>query len=148
MAVAGPSSTDGRCMTAIRCRAGVMAQSHCSATRPTRCCRSWPRAPARRSRTPPCSQPAFSACPTRFGPLRHYEDLRGERTARVQLAARHNETVFHLSDGPDQLERDRRLAETSGEHTVHRNRWVFGYDVDQVMATHPAPHDEASTSEG
>jgi salicylate hydroxylase len=47
--------------------------------------------------------------------LRHYEDLRRERTARVQLAARHNETVFHLPDGPDQRDRDRSLAATSGD---------------------------------
>jgi salicylate hydroxylase len=70
--------------------------------------------------------------------VRHYEDLRRERTARVQLAARHNETVFHLPDGTDQRDRDRNLAATSGESTVHRNRWVFDYDVDEVMATNPA----------
>ena len=79
--------------------------------------------------------------------LRHYEDLRRERTARIQLAARHNETVFHLPDGPDQRDRDHRLAATSGEHTVHRNSWVFGYDVDQVMATDPAPQIPARASE-
>jgi salicylate hydroxylase len=78
--------------------------------------------------------------------LRHYEDLRRERTARIQLAARHNETVFHLPDGHDQRERDRGLAATSGAHTVHRNSWVFGYDVDDVMATAPPP--EAAISEG
>jgi salicylate hydroxylase len=65
--------------------------------------------------------------------LRRYEDLRRERTARVQLAARHNETVFHLPDGPDQRDRDRRLAATSGEQTVHRSGWVFGYDADQAL---------------
>jgi salicylate hydroxylase len=72
--------------------------------------------------------------------LRYYEELRYERTARIQLAARHNETVFHLPDGNDQ--RDRDLAATSEEHTVRRNSWVFGYDVDQVMATEPPPHDD------
>jgi 2-polyprenyl-6-methoxyphenol hydroxylase-like FAD-dependent oxidoreductase len=80
--------------------------------------------------------------------LRHYEDLRRERTARIQLAARHNETVFHLPDGPDQRERDRTLAATSGEQTVHRNSWVFGYDVDQVMATDPAPPAPPSATDG
>lgn len=67
--------------------------------------------------------------------LRHYEDLRRERTAAVQLAARRNETVFHLPDGAEQRQRDRSLADTSGERTVHRNAWVFGYDVDEVMAS-------------
>jgi salicylate hydroxylase len=71
--------------------------------------------------------------------LRQYEELRHERTAAVQLAARRNETMFHLPDGPDQRERDRALAATSGERTVHRNAWVFGYDVDEVMSSleHP-----------
>jgi salicylate hydroxylase len=72
--------------------------------------------------------------------LRQYEDLRRERTARVQLAARHNETVFHLPDGAEQRERDRKLATASGERSVHRNAWVFGYDVDEVMSAVPAPH--------
>src|SRR5215213_10230873 len=67
--------------------------------------------------------------------LRQYEELRQERTATVQLAARRNETTFHLPDGPEQRDRDRRLAETSGERTVHRNAWVFGYDVDEVMSS-------------
>jgi salicylate hydroxylase len=67
--------------------------------------------------------------------LRQYEDLRRERTAAVQLAARRNETLFHLPDGPDQRDRDGRLAETSGERTVHRNAWVFGYDVAEVMSS-------------
>ena len=80
--------------------------------------------------------------------LRYYEDLRRERTARIQLAARDNETVFHLPDGHDQRDRDHGLAATSGEQTVHRNSWLFGYDVDQVMATDPAPLDPARASEG
>jgi salicylate hydroxylase len=66
--------------------------------------------------------------------LRRYEDLRRERTAAVQLAARRNETTFHLPDGPDQQARDAQLAATSGEQTVHRNAWVFGYDVAEVAA--------------
>jgi salicylate hydroxylase len=66
--------------------------------------------------------------------LRQYEGLRRERTATVQLAARRNETLFHLPDGPEQRERDRHLAGTSGERTVHRNAWVFGYDVAEVVS--------------
>jgi len=71
--------------------------------------------------------------------LRQYEDLRRDRTASVQLAARRNETMFHLPDGPDQRDRDRRLAATSGEKAVHRNAWVFGYDVEEVMASLARP---------
>jgi salicylate hydroxylase len=66
--------------------------------------------------------------------LRQYEELRRDRTATVQLAARRNETLFHLPDGPEQRERDRHLPETRGERTVHRNAWVFGYDVNEVVA--------------
>ena len=66
--------------------------------------------------------------------LRRYEDLRRERTATVQLAARSNETMFHLPDGPEQRQRDERLAATSGERTVHRNAWVFAYDVADVRS--------------
>jgi salicylate hydroxylase len=72
--------------------------------------------------------------------LRQYEDLRRERTAAVQLAARHNETVFHMPDGAAQRDRDRTLAATSGERTVHRNAWIFGYAVDAVMSAVRAPH--------
>ena len=71
--------------------------------------------------------------------LRRYEELRRERTATVQLAARRNETVFHTPDGPDQVERDRHLAATSGDRTVHRNDWVFGYDVADVEAALASP---------
>ena len=61
--------------------------------------------------------------------LARYEDLRRERTARVQAAARANETMFHLPDGPDQHARDARLAESSGPGAKHRNAWVFDYDA-------------------
>jgi salicylate hydroxylase len=77
------------------------------------------------------------AIPDPVPALRRYEDLRRERTATVQLAARRNETLFHLPDGPEQRERDERLAATSGERTVHRNAWVFGYDVADVRSALP-----------
>ncbi len=60
--------------------------------------------------------------------LRRYQDLRRERTARVQLAARSNETLFHLPDGPEQQARDERLAAPSTS-TTHRNAWLFDYDA-------------------
>lgn len=63
--------------------------------------------------------------------LRRYEDLRRERTARVQLAARSNETLFHLPDGPDQAARDERLAAPTNSGT-HRNAWLFDYDATSV----------------
>jgi len=47
-------SIDGRCTTAHRCRRGPRAESACWAMPAIRCCRSWPRAPVRPSRTLPC----------------------------------------------------------------------------------------------
>ncbi|MEL7156067.1 MAG: FAD-dependent monooxygenase [Actinomycetota bacterium] len=62
-----------------------------------------------------------------------YESLRRERTAKVQLAARANETMFHLPDGPEQRQRDERLGAADAT-TNHRNAWLFDYD-----AMHPSP---------
>ena len=59
----------------------------------------------------------------------------------MQLAARRNETVFHLPDGAEQRAPRPQLADTSGERTVHRNAWVFGYDVDAAMSATPATSD-------
>ena len=61
---------------------------------------------------------------------RRYEDFRRERTAKVQLAARRNEVMFHLPDGADQRERDDRLASPESQST-HRNAWLFDYDATQ-----------------
>ena len=42
--------------------------------------------------------------------LRRYETIRLPRTSRVQAMARRNATVFHLPDGPEQQERDSKMA--------------------------------------
>lgn len=62
--------------------------------------------------------------------LRRYEELRRRRTARVQMAARDNEAMFHLPDGEEQSTRDARLASQSGSGAAHRNSWLFDYDAD------------------
>ena len=67
--------------------------------------------------------------------LLRYEQLRRERTAKVQLAARHNAVVFHLPDGAEQQERDARLGEASGDNAEHRNAWLFDYRVEDVLAS-------------
>jgi salicylate hydroxylase len=59
---------------------------------------------------------------------RRYEELRRDRTAKVQLAARRNELMFHLPDGADQRERDANLG-SSESRTTHRNAWLFSYDA-------------------
>jgi salicylate hydroxylase len=65
--------------------------------------------------------------------LRTYEDLRRERTAKIQLAARHNSIVFHLPDGPEQRARDRAMS-AAGPGNPHPNTWIFDYDADQATA--------------
>ncbi len=65
--------------------------------------------------------------------LRRYEDLRLERTANVQLAARRNEQLFHLPDGPEQQARDESFRQSSGG--AHRNAWLFDYDAVEVGRT-------------
>ncbi len=68
--------------------------------------------------------------------LSRYEDLRRDRTARVQLAARDNEQLFHLVDGDRQIARDLRLASPESQAS-HRNAWLFDYDA--VAAASAAP---------
>lgn len=63
-----------------------------------------------------------------------YEGLRRDRTAAVQLAARSNETMFHLPDGPEQRERDARLG-SPDSRSKHRNAWLFDYDATTVAAS-------------
>ena len=57
------------CTTGSRCPAGAGAGSPCSVTPRTRCCSTWPRAPARPSRTPTrwpaCSPMAAARSPNR-----------------------------------------------------------------------------------
>ncbi|MGH1493120.1 MAG: FAD-dependent monooxygenase [Acidimicrobiales bacterium] len=69
---------------------------------------------------------AATADPT--AAAKRYEELRRDRTAKVQLAARSNEVMFHLPDGPEQQERDQRLGSPASA-TGHRNAWLFDYDA-------------------
>ena len=62
-----------------------------------------------------------------------YEDLRRERTAKIQLAARHNSIVFHLPDGPEQRARDGAMS-AAGPGNPHPNTWTFEYDADRATA--------------
>lgn len=72
--------------------------------------------------------------------LKAFETLRLTRTAATQQSSRLNRTIFHLPDGPAQLERDRDMAATipRGENTDSANQWAdkvkndtqFEYDAD------------------
>lgn len=72
---------------------------------------------------------SLAECDEPLDALRRYEDLRRERTATVQLGARANEKLFHLSDGAEQQARDARLGSASGSGATHRNAWLFDYDA-------------------
>lgn len=41
--------------------------------------------------------------------------------------------MFHLPEGPQQVERDERLASASGGDPFRDNAWLYGYDVDQHL---------------
>ena len=61
--------------------------------------------------------------------LRRYEALRMPRTARVQLASRANGGTFHMSDGPEQRERDAALRRGSGDFASYDWLWAVGPDA-------------------
>ncbi|WP_218002227.1 FAD-dependent monooxygenase [Janibacter corallicola] len=56
--------------------------------------------------------------------LLHYSDRRAERAAVVQQGAVGNRQLFHLPDGPDQRDRDRRFRENHKESNVSFD-WIY-----------------------
>ena len=78
-------------------RAGRRGGSRCSATRRTRCCPTWGRAPARRSRTGRCSRTRCAARrPIRSRRSAAYERVRRPRASQVVLTARARGVSNHL----------------------------------------------------
>lgn len=63
--------------------------------------------------------------------LRGYEAERGPRTAGIHHTSRENDRLLHLPDGPQQRERDRRLAEGA---RLGAREWLYGYDADKAPA--------------
>jgi salicylate hydroxylase len=65
--------------------------------------------------------------------LRRYETIRIPRTSRVQAMARRNATVFHLPDGPEQQERDTKMArrreKMKSQAAVGRGE-IFAHDAE------------------
>lgn len=55
--------------------------------------------------------------------LATYERLRRDRVRRVQLASRENGHWFHMPDGPEQIERDRRLRKGEGDFQSYEWLW-------------------------
>jgi salicylate hydroxylase len=68
-----------------------------------------------------------------------YESLRKARTTRVVKQSSHYQQIFHMHDGPRQVERDRQLVEFNEEpFEGYPNKWrdpvfqewLWGYDAD------------------
>ncbi len=58
-----------------------------------------------------------------------YESLRLPRTTRVQAASKANKTRFHLPDGPNQRERDSRMARGSTDWSRNAVAWLYEHDA-------------------
>ncbi len=63
------------------------------------------------------------------GALRRYEALRLPRTSRVQAMSTRNKARFHLPDGPEQEERDARMAGGSTDWSMEAVAWIYGHDA-------------------
>lgn len=61
--------------------------------------------------------------------LRRYEALRLPRTTAVQVTATGNKKRNHLPDGPEQIERDRRMATGAPDWSIGASTWVYQYDA-------------------
>jgi salicylate hydroxylase len=61
--------------------------------------------------------------------LRHYEDLRLPRTARIQTVAAGNKTRNHLPDGPEQVARDAAMAAGAADWSIGASAWVYDHDA-------------------
>ena len=78
---------------------------------------------------------SLSACLGTAGPddvpgaLRRYEALRLPRTSRVQAMSTRNKARFHLPDGPEQEERDARMADGSTDWSMEAVAWIYGHDA-------------------
>jgi salicylate hydroxylase len=67
--------------------------------------------------------------------LRRYETLRLPRTALIQTTAGGNKTRNHLPDGPEQIERDKRMATGAADWSIGATRWVYEHDAAAAAAT-------------
>jgi len=67
--------------------------------------------------------------------LRRYEALRLPRTALIQTTAGGNKTRNHLPDGPEQIERDKRMAAGAADWSIGATRWVYQHDAAAAAAT-------------
>ena len=61
--------------------------------------------------------------------LRRYERLRVPRATRIQAGSTENKTRFHLPDGPQQEERDARMAEGATDWSFANVAWIYEHDA-------------------
>lgn len=68
--------------------------------------------------------------------LKRYEEIRKPRATKVQQLSRTRGEAWpkgdgcHLSDGPEQEERDERFAEAD---PLRINAWLYGHDVEREL---------------
>jgi salicylate hydroxylase len=61
--------------------------------------------------------------------LQRYERLRLPRATRIQAMSTENKHRFHLPDGPEQEERDARMASGSTDFAVKAVGWIYAHDA-------------------
>ncbi|KAI9649563.1 hypothetical protein NHQ30_002143 [Ciborinia camelliae] len=81
--------------------------------------------------------------------LRSYQDLRAPRTQVVVERGNTQQYLYHLPDGPTQIERDRKMQEKEdGEALAWRDKgfapWLLGYRVWDEVKKHREPFLEES----
>jgi salicylate hydroxylase len=64
--------------------------------------------------------------------LRRYEELRVPRASKLQALSTENKRRFHLPDGPEQQERDARMAAGATDWSFKAVAWIYEHD-----AAHP-----------
>jgi salicylate hydroxylase len=83
------------------------------------------------------NHPRTRSLPFKTAFLQHaldvYQAIRGPRTEKVVQRATTQQYLYHLPDGPEQIERDRKMREQEeGEALAWRDKgfapWLLGYD--------------------
>ncbi len=64
--------------------------------------------------------------------LLRYEQLRLPRASRLQAMSRANKTNFHLSDGPEQIARDARIASGGTDWAATSVDWLYDHDAGRI----------------
>ncbi|MDG4786137.1 FAD-dependent monooxygenase [Micromonospora sp. WMMD1102] len=87
---------------------------------------------------------ALTSCLVEAGPdpaaaLVRYERVRLPRTSRMQALSAENKIRFHLPDGPEQRERDARMASGGTDWSFGAIAWIYRHDAAIVDGRPAAP---------